>query len=114
MTSDTESHASGTESVDPRSYKKSDRIAYAGVGVYSVINIGWIVWAFSGAGFGIFDTAGLIGLGAPIVGLLTLIFYQCSSRQNRFSRLANVISIVAIGGWFFFVWYIVATASASV
>lgn len=114
MNSDTETQTSGAESVDPRSYKKRDRIAYAGVGVYSLINIIWVVWAFSGAGFGIFDTAGIIGLGVPFFGLLTLIVYQRLSPQNRFSILANVISIFAIGGWFFFVWYIVAAASAAV
>ena len=114
MSPDTGSQTSSTEPVGPRRYKRNDWIAYAGVGVYSLIHIIWIVWAFSGAGFGIFDTAGLIGLVVPIVGLLTLIGFQYSSRQNRFSILANVVSIFAIGGWLVFVWYIVAGASAAV
>ena len=114
MNFDTGSQTTSTEPVDTGGYKKKDRDAYVGVVVYSLINIIWIVWVFSGAGFGIFDTAILIGLLLPILGCLILIVHQCSSRQNRFSILANLVSIFAIGGWFFFVWYIVAAESAAV
>ena len=114
MDSESKSETKKAESTDPRIHENIDRIAYVGIGVYSLINISWIAWVFSGAGFGIFDTAGLIGLLVPFLGLLTLVVYQCSSRGNRFSVLANVFSVGTIGGWFFFVWYIVAAASAAV
>ena len=114
MSTEEQSFTNLEESPDPRGYKKADRIAYASIGVYSLINIIWVVWAFSGAGFGIFDTAGLIGILVPISGILALVLFQCSSRQNRFSGLANVLSVIAVVGWFLFVWYIVAAASAAV
>lgn len=100
--------------VDERGDKCSDRVAYEGIGVYSLINIAWIAWAFSGAGFGIFHTAIVIGIAVPILGLLSLIGFQFYSPQKRFSILANVHSILALVGWFFAVWFIVAAASASV
>lgn len=91
-----------------------DSIAYGGIGVYSLVNIAWIVWAFNGAGFGIFDTAGIIGILIPILGLLALVTFQFTPPHRRFSVLANVLSILTIAGWFFVVGYIVAAASAAV
>jgi len=92
-----------------------DRVAYTGVFVYSLINILWIVWVFSpGVTFGIFRTAGFIGLFMPLLGLVTMIGFQCSSRECRFSILANLLSLAAMGGWFIVVWSIVAAASAAV
>ncbi len=113
MSSDIEPQTSIVKSVDSWVYKQNDRVAYAGIGVYSLLNIIWVLCAFHGAGFFIFDTAGLVGLFAPLLGLFTLVMYQ-SLRRNNFSMLANVISIAAIGGWFVFVWHIVAAASAAV
>lgn len=97
-----------------RTLKNHDRPAYIGIGVYSLINLGWIAWASSGAGFGIFDTAGLVGILLPILGLVSLIAFQRSSPADRFSLLANVISILTVVGWFLVVSSIVAAASAAV
>ena len=99
---------------DDRGYRSIDRVAYIGLGGYSIINIIWIAWAFSGAGSGIFHTAILIGLTLPILGVISLIGFQASSRHNRFSALANVLSVFVIGGWFLCVWHIVGAASAAV
>lgn len=99
---------------DVRTFRRIDRLAYAGIGVYSAINLAWIVWALSVARFGIFDTAILIGIVVPVIGLLALVVFQCAARSNRFSALANVLSILTIIGWFFFVWYIITAASAAV
>lgn len=100
--------------MDSRTDKKPDVIAYAGIGIYSTINAAWIVWAFTVAKFGIFHTAILIGLAVPAAGLLSLIIFQRSSREHRFSALANALSVATIVGWFICVWYIVAAASAAV
>lgn len=91
-----------------------DRIAYMGMGVYSLLNIAWIAWAILVAGFGIFDTAIFIGIVVPFIGLFSLIGFQCSSRHRKFSALANVLSTFVIVGWFLCVWYIVVAASAAV
>lgn len=99
---------------DERGDRSMDRIAYLGLGGYSLMNIAWIAWAFSGAGFGIFDTAILIGLVVPVLGIVSLIGFQCTSRKNRFSVLANVVSAIVMIAWFLCVWYIVAAASAAV
>lgn len=99
---------------DVRTFRRIDRLAYAGIGVYSAINLAWIVWALTVARFGIFDTAIMIGIVAPVIGFLALVVFQCSARSNRFSALANVLSIFTIISWFVFVWYIIVTASAAV
>ncbi|MGB0580205.1 MAG: hypothetical protein ACPGVU_10935, partial [Limisphaerales bacterium] len=104
MSTEDRSTAIKKELADPKGYKRADRITYAGIGVYSLVNVIWIVWAISGAGFGIFNSASFIEILVPIVGILTLVLFQCSSPQNRFSALANVLSIIAVGGWFFLVW----------
>ncbi|MDA7525966.1 hypothetical protein N8525_02285 [Verrucomicrobiales bacterium] len=109
--------ASGSQrepAIDPQGIKKVDRVAYAAIGVYSLINIIWSVWASSGAGFGIFDTVGLIGILVPILGVFLLIVFQCSSPQNRFSLFANLIAIFAMVGWFLVVWCIFAEAVSAV
>ncbi|WP_038170017.1 hypothetical protein [Verrucomicrobium sp. BvORR106] len=100
--------------MDSRTYKRADVFAYAGMGVYSLFNLAWIQWALSGAGFGIFDTAGFIGLVVPVVGLSCLIVFQCASRENRLSALANVLALMVMLGWFLAVWSIVVEASAAV
>lgn len=100
--------------MDTRTYKKADKLAYAGIGVYSLINLAWIGWVLKGAGFGIFDTAGLIGLLVPALGLFSLIVFQCAHRGQRFSALANVLAVMVILGWFLGVWSMVAAASAAV
>ncbi|WP_050027509.1 hypothetical protein [Verrucomicrobium sp. BvORR034] len=100
--------------MDSHTYKKADVFAYVGMGVYSLINLLWIIWALSGAGFGIFDTAGFIGLLVPVLGLFCLIVSQCASRENRLSAFANVLALMVMLGWFLAVWSIVAEASAAV
>ena len=99
---------------DSRSYKPMDRVAYAGLGAYSLITIAWILWALTIARFGIFDTAIWIGIVLPVIAILISILFQCASRQNRFSVLANVLSIYVISGWILMVWSIIVAASASV
>ena len=100
--------------IDARTFRKVDRFAYAGIGVYSAINLAWIIWALTVARFGIFDTEILIGIVVPVIGLLALIVFQCSARHNRFSPLANILSILTVIGWFFSVWYIIEAAYAAV
>lgn len=97
--------------MDTRTYKKADKLVYAGIGVYSLINLAWIGWVLKGADFGIFDTAGLL---VPALGLFSLIVFQCAHRGQRFSALANVLAVMVILGWFLGVWSIVAAASAAV
>lgn len=97
-----------------RVYRRIDLLAYAGGGVYSLVNVAWINWAISGAGFGVFDTAGLIGILVPILGIVALVAFQWPSRKSRFSILANVISVLVVIAWFLTVWRIVAEASAAV
>ena len=102
------------ENKSAQSGKKTDRTAYIGMAIYALINVAWIMWAFSGAGFAIFYSAPLIGIVVPVVGLLCLILFQCTSRERRFSLRANVLSVLTVVGWFFAVCAVVAAASASV
>ena len=109
MTSDDDSDTSVERPVAPGGPKKSkDRIAYAAIGGYSLINILWILWVFSGNGYGLFYTAILIGVLVPILGIVSLVLFQRSSRQNRFSPLANVLAWLTLVGWLLVVWCIIA------
>ena len=114
MSPDNRSTAEAGDSIDPRAYRNIDWIAYTRIGVYSLIHLLWVAWVFTGKPSGIFESASLIGLVLPIVGLLLLIKFQLQSRRYRFSLLANLLSIGAVAGWFFFTWYLVAEASASI
>lgn len=54
----------------PDNRKYTNTPAYVGLGFYSLLNIAWIAWAASGAGFGIFNTAGLVGIFLPLRGVI--------------------------------------------
>ena len=99
--------------VESRGYK-ADRLAFAGIGVYSFINAAWIFWALSGARPELFFTGVLLGVFAPAFALLALIIFQSTSLQNRFSIFANVLSILVMFGWAFPVLYLLAAASSAV
>ena len=100
--------------MDDRSYRPVDRVAYAGMAGYSLINGTWVLAAFSGTGFRIFDSGFLVGIILPVCGLLASFIYQTLSRENRFSALANVLSFFVVGLWFLTIWGIIAAASAAV
>jgi hypothetical protein len=102
-----------TSSVDSRTYRKRDKLGYLLILAYSVFHVFWAVWAFS-SGFGIFDSAFFVGLFVPIGALVVLGCIQLGGRQKRFSALTNLFAVATIGGWFLFVWYVVASASAMV
>lgn len=88
-----------------------DRFAYCGIAVYCAVNIAWFVWAFSGAGFGIFTTQWIIGGAFPAAGMLALIVFQCSSAKSRFSNAAATWSVVTIAAWFLAVHSFVSAAA---
>ena len=94
-------------------FRSVDLAAYIGAGVYSLIHIAWFIWMYWAPGFLIFDTAGLIGLFAPFLGILALVVFQCCS-ENKFSMLATLVAILVIVGWFLAVWALVSAASAAV
>ena len=95
-------------------YNQKNPEAVLGIVIYSLINIVWIGWAYSSAGFGIFRTAPLIGICLPIAGVITLISYQRINPSKKFSTSTNIISCVVIVAWFLGIWSIIAEASAAV
>ncbi len=94
--------------------KPKDRLAHIGIGVYSLVHAIWIGWALTVARFGIFDTAIFMGFVMPVLGLISLVVFQCRTPRNRFSLCANILSVLVIGGWSAAVWSIVGAASAAV
>jgi hypothetical protein len=96
-----------------RTFKKADKTAYAGIGIYALIHVAWLVWFFSTGGKAVFDTVNLIGIGLPGVALLALIGHQWFAREGRFSILATTMVVGAIVGWFFFIWYVVMLAATA-
>lgn len=94
--------------------KEKAKVAFRGIGAYSLIHILWFVWIFSGSGFLIFETIGFIVFVAPVLGLLFLIGYQLADRNHRFSIGVNLLALLVIAGWLVAAVSALAAASAAV
>lgn len=95
-------------------FRNHDKIAYSCMGIYGVVHLAWVIWAFSGtASFDLFDTMWLFGVGAPVVGLSVLVQSQ-GAFAERFSLLANLLCLATIVACFCLVWFIIVMASAAV